>query len=92
MRQGEVMTQQIELFDIDNPCIGVCTSNKKGYCFGCLRSRTERQLWLSMSTEQRRDVLRLIVRRKQRIEQMRLVKGQQLGLDFEPVTETGELF
>lgn len=92
MRQGEVMTQQIELFDIDNPCIGVCTSNKKGYCFGCLRSRTERQLWLSMSTEQRRDVLRLIVRRKQRIEQMRLVKGQQLGFDFEPVTETGELF
>ena len=86
------MTQQIELFDIDNPCIGVCTSNKKGYCFGCLRSRTERQLWLSMSTEQRRDVLRLIVRRKQRIEQMRLVKGQQLGFDFEPVTETGELF
>ena len=86
------MTQQIELFDIDHPCIGVCTSNKKGYCFGCLRSRTERQLWLSMSTEQRRDVLRLIVRRKQRIEQMRLVKGQQLGFDFEPVTETGELF
>lgn len=86
------MPQQIELFDIDNPCIGVCTSNKKGYCFGCLRSRTERQLWLSMSTEQRRDVLRLIVRRKQRIEQMRLVKGQQLGFDFEEVIETGELF
>lgn len=86
------MTQQIELFDIDNPCIGVCTSNKKGYCFGCLRSRTERQLWLSMSTEQRRDVLRLIVRRKQSIEQMRLVKGQQLGFDFEEVVETGELF
>lgn len=86
------MTQQIELFDIDNPCIGVCTSNKKGYCFGCLRSRTERQLWLSMSTEQRRDVLRLIIRRKQRIEQMRLVKGQQLGFDFETVAETGELF
>lgn len=86
------MTQQIELFDIDNPCIGVCTSNKKGYCFGCLRSRTERQLWLSMSTEQRRDVLRLIVRRKQSIEQMRQSKGEQLGFDFEPVAETGELF
>ncbi len=86
------MAQQIELFDIDNPCIGVCTSNKKGYCFGCLRSRTERQLWLSMSTEERRDVLRLIVRRKQRIEQMRLVKGQQLGFDFETVAKTGELF
>ena len=86
------MTQQIELFDIDNPCVGVCTSNKKGYCFGCLRSRTERQLWLSMSTEQRREVLRLIVGRKQRIEQMRLLKGQQLGFDFEVVAEAGELF
>ncbi|WP_269778200.1 hypothetical protein [Psychrobacter sp. KH172YL61] len=23
------MNQQFELFDIDNPCIGVCQSNKK---------------------------------------------------------------
>ena len=86
------MNQQFELFDITNPSIGVCTSNKKGYCFGCLRSRTERQLWLSMTNEERRDVLRLIVGRKQRIEQMRLLKGQQLGFDFEEVVEVGELF
>lgn len=86
------MSGQIELFDIDNPCIGVCKSNKKGFCFGCLRSRTERQLWLSMSMEQRREVLRLIIGRKQRLEQMRLLKGQQLDFDFEPVVEAGELF
>lgn len=86
------MTQQIELFDIASPCVSVCTSNKKGYCFGCLRSRTERQLWLSMTNEQRRDVLRLIAGRKQRIEQMRLLKGQQLGFDFEEVVEAGDLF
>ena len=86
------MSQQIELFNIDNPCIGVCKSNKKGYCFGCLRSRTERQLWHDMSTEQRREVLRLIVGRKQRIEQMRQRKGEQLGFDFEEVVEAGELF
>ncbi len=86
------MNQQFELFEIANPCIGVCQSNKKGYCFGCLRSRTERQLWLNMSTEQRRDVLRLIVGRKQRIEQMQQLKGQQLGFDFEEVIEVGELF
>ena len=86
------MTQQIELFDIANPCVSVCTSNKKGYCFGCLRSRRERQLWLSMTNEQRREVLRLIAGRKQRIEQMRLLKGQQLGFDFEEVVEVGELF
>lgn len=86
------MSQQIELFEIANPCISVCTSNKKGYCFGCLRSRTERQLWQKMTNEQRREVLRLIVGRRQRIEQMRQRKGEQLGFDFEEVVEVGELF
>ena len=86
------MNQQIELFEIANPCIGVCQSNKKGYCFGCLRNRTERQLWHEMTTEQRREVLRLISGRKLRIEQIRQRKGEQLGFDFEPVVETGELF
>ncbi|WP_201613072.1 DUF1289 domain-containing protein [Psychrobacter immobilis] len=86
------MNQQFELFEIANPCIGVCQSNKKGYCFGCLRNRTERQLWHEMTTEQRREVLRLISGRKLRIEQIRQRKGEQLGFDFEPVVETGELF
>ncbi|MEJ6069736.1 DUF1289 domain-containing protein [Psychrobacter sp. 16-Bac2893] len=86
------MNQQFELFDITNPCIGVCTSNKKGYCFGCLRSRPERQLWHEMTTEQRREVLRLIVGRKQRIEQMRQRKGEQLGFDFEDTAEASKLF
>jgi len=45
-----------------------------------------------MSTEQRREVLRLIVGRKQRIEQMRQRKGEQLGFDFEEEFEMGELF
>ena len=86
------MNQQFELFEIANPCIGVCQSNKKGYCFGCLRSRPERQLWLSMTNEQRREVLRLIVGRKMRIEQIKQRKGEQLGFDFEEVVEVGELF
>ena len=86
------MNQQFELFDITNPCIGVCTSNKKGYCFGCLRSRPERQLWHEMTNEQRREVLRLIVGRRQRIEQMRQLKGHQLGFDFEEVAESESLF
>lgn len=86
------MSQQIELFEITNPCISVCTSNKKGYCFGCLRSRKDRQLWHEMTNEQRREVLRLIAGRKQRIEQMRQRKGEQLGFDFEEVVEIGELF
>lgn len=86
------MKQQFELFEIANPCIGVCQSNKKGYCFGCLRSRAKRQLWLSMTNEQRREVLRLIVERCQRIELMRQRKGVQLVFDLEEDVEIGELF
>ena len=86
------MNQQFELFEIANPCIGVCQSNKKGYCFGCLRSRPERQLWHEMTTEQRREVLRLIAGRRQRIEQLRQRKGEQLGFDFNESIETGRLF
>ncbi|WP_372844533.1 DUF1289 domain-containing protein [Psychrobacter sp.] len=86
------MNQQFELFEIANPCIGVCQSNKKGYCFGCLRSRTERQRWHDMTTEQRREVLRLVSGRKLRIEQMRQRKGEQLGFNFEEIIEAGKLF
>lgn len=86
------MNQQFELFEIANPCIGVCQSNKKGYCFGCLRSRPERQLWHEMNTEQRREVLRLIAGRRQRIEQLRQRKGEQLDFDFDVPIETGRLF
>lgn len=86
------MNQQIELFEIANPCIGVCQSNKKGYCFGCLRSRNERQLWHNMTTEQRREVLRLIVGRRQRIAQIKQRKGEQLGFDFDETPESNTLF
>ena len=86
------MNQQFELFEITNPWIGLCQSNKKGYCFGCLRSRTERQRWHDMTTEQQREVLRLIAGRKLRIQQMRQRKDEQLGFDFEEVVEVGELF
>ena len=69
------MTQQIELFDIASPCVSVCTSNKKGYCFGCLRSLTERQLWLGMTDKQPREVLKLRLGREWRIQQMNQLKG-----------------
>jgi len=45
-----------------------------------------------MTTEQQREVLRLIAGRKLRIQQMRQLKNQQLGFDFEENVEMGELF
>lgn len=86
------MSPQFELFEIANPCIGVCQSNKQGYCFGCLRSRPERQLWHRMTTEQRREVLRLLVGRQLRLEQLRQHKDEQLGFDFDPIPKANELF
>ncbi len=68
------------------------TISKKGYCFGCLRSRPERQLWHDMTIEQRREVLRLVSGRRRCIEQMKQRKGEQSGLKFEEVVEAGELF
>jgi uncharacterized protein len=78
----------IKLLDISS----TCTINKTNYYFGCLRSRTERQRWHHMTTEQQREVLRLIAGRKLRIELMRLRKNEQLGFDFEEDVEMGELF
>ena len=86
------MFNQLELFEIDNPCVGVCQSNKKGYCFGCLRSRQERQLWLKMTNEEKREVLRLIAGRRKRIEQMRNRQKQQIEIEFEQDLEIKNLF
>lgn len=86
------MFNQLELFEIDNPCVGVCQSNKKGYCFGCLRSRQERQLWLKMTNEEKREVLRLIAGRRKRIEQMCNRQKQQIEIEFEQDLEIKNLF
>lgn len=86
------MLNQIELFEVPNPCVGVCQSNKKGYCFGCLRNRQERQFWHKMTNEEKREVLRLIIGRRQRIERMRMRQKQQLSLDLEPELTPRDLF
>lgn len=56
--------EQQELFEISSPCIQVCEMDKQGYCIGCLRNRTERDLWLLMNDTQRRQVIKLLTARK----------------------------
>ncbi|PID61143.1 MAG: hypothetical protein CR974_04380 [Gammaproteobacteria bacterium] len=51
--------EQRELFDLPNPCIGVCLTNNRGYCKGCFRSREERQLWFRFSSHQKYQVLKI---------------------------------
>ena len=62
--------EQLEFFKIPNPCCGVCESNYRGYCKGCLRSREERLLWLRMSNTQKRYVLNLCRLRRIKLIQM----------------------
>jgi len=61
------MIDQGELFEIPNPCRGVCTANNRGYCKGCLRSRIERQHWYELTPHQQQQVINLCERRRQKI-------------------------
>ncbi|MFM2476337.1 DUF1289 domain-containing protein [Celerinatantimonas sp. MCCC 1A17872] len=56
--------QQIEIFPIPSPCIGVCQVNEKGLCRGCFRNRDERFYWQKLSPSQQRNVIRLAHNRK----------------------------
>nr|WP_246624716.1 DUF1289 domain-containing protein [Oceanobacter mangrovi] len=65
---------QGELFEIPNPCVGICTSNNKGYCKGCLRSRQERFHWNDFTPNQRQLVINLCEKRRQKILAARVPK------------------
>lgn len=68
--------EQLEFFQIPSPCIGVCESNNRGFCKGCLRSRDERLYWLQMSDTQKQMVLQLC-RQRQKALIARAKKAQQ---------------
>ena len=91
--------EQLAFFDIPSPCIGVCQTDARGYCNGCLRSRDERFNWLTFSDAQKYDVIRLCTQRKRRrqlammkarqaqIEQDRAALNPQLNFEPEPEPE-----
>lgn len=62
------MSMQAELFEIPSPCRRICETDSRGYCRGCLRSRDERFNWLKFGDGEKREVLRLCLQRRQRIE------------------------
>ncbi|EOU3148799.1 DUF1289 domain-containing protein [Yersinia enterocolitica] len=62
------MAQQLEFFDIPSPCRGICQTDDRGFCRGCMRSRDERFNWMKMSDPQKRDVLRLCRQRLLRLQ------------------------
>ena len=68
--------QQVDLFPVDNPCVGVCQSNAKGYCLGCLRSRTERQRWNDMMPAEKMRVIDVCALRRAKLEEIKQKKLQ----------------
>ncbi|MGB0893877.1 MAG: DUF1289 domain-containing protein [Parashewanella sp.] len=58
--------EQLEFFEIPNPCINVCQNNNRGYCLGCFRSRQERFDWQKYSQLEKIEVNRLCKQRKKR--------------------------
>ncbi|WP_130834943.1 DUF1289 domain-containing protein [[Erwinia] mediterraneensis] len=62
------MAEQLEFFPVPSPCRGICQSDARGYCRGCLRSREERFNWMRYSDAQKREVLRLCRQRWLRLQ------------------------
>lgn len=54
---------------VESPCILVCSIDMKtGYCFGCGRTRAEIAAWMTMSGEERRNVMRDLPARLETVE------------------------
>ena len=68
------MAEQLEFFPVQSPCRGICQSDERGYCRGCLRSREERFGWQTMSDVQKQDVLRLC--RQRLLRKLRAAKAE----------------
>lgn len=68
------MIDQGELFQIPNPCRGICEVNNKGYCKGCFRSRQERFHWHEFTEFQKHQVVQVCGVREKRIEAARRAK------------------
>ena len=48
---------QLEFFEVPSPCVGVCQSDEKGYCLGCMRTRDERQNWQALDSDKKQKVI-----------------------------------
>lgn len=82
--------EQLEFFDIPSPCIGVCQTDARGYCKGCLRNRDERFNWLHFSDAQKYDVIRLCKQRRRR-RQLALLKARKIEILQERAAATPDL-
>ena len=57
---------QLEFFDVPSPCVGICQSDEKGHCLGCMRSRKERLEWKTFNNDEKQKVIKRCIQRKKR--------------------------
>ncbi|KPD02444.1 DUF1289 domain-containing protein [Moellerella wisconsensis] len=68
------MAEQLEFFELQSPCRGICQTNEQGYCRGCYRTRDERFNWINYSDSQKRNLLRLCRQRFIRFTRQQIVE------------------
>jgi predicted Fe-S protein YdhL (DUF1289 family) len=78
---------QLEFFDVPSPCIGLCQSDDKGQCIGCLRTRTERQTWINLNSDDKQKVIKRCKQRKKRKDKAVNKKELEQEQVFEPQVE-----
>ncbi len=78
---------QIEFFEIKNPCLGICENGPRGYCRGCFRSREERQHWNILEQSVKYKVIKACAQRKRRYNMKKLHE-----VDSNDLSPQGNLF
>jgi len=70
---------QLEFFDVPSPCVGICQSDEKGHCLGCMRSREERQDWKTFNNDEKQKVIKRCIQRKNRKKNSHNTKTEKLA-------------
>ncbi len=87
VRKRKGAMDQLELFELPNPCVGICQSNNRGYCVGCLRSLDERYNWHQKPVAERAKILKLLENRRIRRDAARLAGKPEQGLEADPTPD-----
>ncbi len=69
---------QLEFFDVPSPCVGICQSDEKGYCLGCMRTRDERKEWTGLDNDNKQKVIKRCIQRKKRQKKKELNKSVEV--------------
>jgi len=52
---------------VRSPCVSICALDENDLCIGCQRSGDEITRWSQMSNEERREVLRKVAERENKV-------------------------